>query len=187
MAAEDRHDEDLALVRDALARREGAFACLYEKYRERVYRVAYHFVHNKADALDLCQETFVRVYHQVTRYRGQGLFRSWLFRIAGNLARSRLRRRKILRWVHFDPGVHDLADRGPAPDAVLEEREQQVAVRAALAALPDRQREALTLHRFQGLKYREIAAVMGTSVPGVESLIQRALAALRDRLAGKED
>ena len=182
-----RQQDDDALMARTAQGEEPAFRLLVQRWESDVRGFLIHMLGSVEEAEDLTQETFVRVYHQATRYRGQGLFRSWLFRIAGNLARSRLRRRKVLRWVHFDPGVHDLADRGPAPDAVLEEREQQVAVRAALAALPDRQREALTLHRFQGLKYREIAAVMGTTVPGVESLIQRALAALRDRLAGKED
>ena len=67
----------------------------------------------------------------------------------------------------------------------MEEKESAAVIRAALADLPDRQRQALLLHRYQGLKYREIADAMGTTVPGIESLIQRALAALRSELAGK--
>jgi len=75
------------------------------------------------EAEDLTQETFVRVHGQARRYRASGSFRSWLFRIAGNLARSRLRRRRILRWVNFDPAAHDVPDRTPTPDAELVARD----------------------------------------------------------------
>jgi len=105
--------------------------------------------------------------------------------VAGNLARSRLRRRKILRWVSFDSAVHDVADRGQGKvDRMVKDESAQL-VRDAVAKLPDRQREALVLHRFQGMKYKEIAEVMGTTVPGIESLIQRAMANLRTKMRGK--
>ena len=181
-----QQDDDALMARTAQGE-ETAFGLLVRRWEGDVRAFLIHMMGSVEEAEDLTQETFVKVYGQARRYRGEGLFRSWLFRIAGNLARSRLRRRRILRWVSFDPRAHDLADRRAAPDADLVERERAVAVRAAVAALPERQRQALTLHRYQGLKYREIAAVMGTSVPGVESLIQRALASLRSQLAGKVD
>jgi RNA polymerase sigma-70 factor (ECF subfamily) len=139
------------------------------------------------EAEDLSQDTFVKVFGQADRYRPEGKFHGWLFRIAGNLARSRLRRRKLVGWLRFDPVVHDRGAGGPGPDDDLAAAERARAVRAALARLPERQRAAVTLHRYQGLKYREIAEVLDTTLPGVESLIQRALAALRRDLAGKVD
>ena len=128
---------------------------------------------------------FLAAFEQLHRLENLDVFRSWLLRIAGNLARSRLRRRRIIGWLSFDPATHDVADSEPGPDENLDAERRAHSVRTALAALPARQREALTLHRYQGLKYREIAGVMDTTVPGVESLIQRALATLRKELTGK--
>jgi RNA polymerase sigma-70 factor (ECF subfamily) len=181
-----QQDDDALMARTA-GGEEAAFRLLVQRWEGDVRAFLIHMLGSVEEAEDLTQETFVKVYGQAQRYRGEGRFRSWLLRIAGNLARSRLRRRRILHWVSFDPRAHDVADRRAEPDEGLVERERAAAVRAAVAALPERQRQALALHRYQGLKYREIADVMGTSVPGVESLIQRALATLRTKLAGKVD
>ena len=179
-------DDDALMARTAQGE-EAAFGLLVLRWEADVRAFLVSMLGSIEEAEDLTQETFIKVHGQAGRYRGEGRFRSWLLRIAGNLARSRLRRRKILRWVSFDPVRHDPTDDGPAPDDGLQQQQRTRAVRAALAELPDRQREALVLHRYQGLKYKEIAATMGTTVPGVESLIQRALASLRSRLAGKVD
>jgi len=135
------------------------------------------------EAQDLAQDTFLKVYDQARRYRPDGRFRSWLLRIAGNNARSALRRRKILRWVNFDLASHDRASPGDDPVRRLERREDQQRVRAAVAALPERQRQAVVLQRFQDCRYAEIAEIMGTSVPAVESLLQRATVALKAALS----
>lgn len=177
-------DDDALMVRTAQGE-EAAFRLLVLRWEADVRAFLIHMLRSREEAEDLTQDTFVKVFRQADRYRPEGRFQSWLMRIAGNLARSRLRRRKIIGWLSFDPARHDVADRGPAPDEGLDDVDRADKVRAALAVLPDRQREAITLHRYQGLKYREIAEVMGTTVPGVESLIQRALAALRKDLAGK--
>ena len=179
-------DDDVLMARTA-RKEEAAFRLLVQRWEKEVLAFLIHMLGSLEEAEDLVQDTFVKVYHQAGRYRSEGKFKSWLFRIAGNLARSRLRRRKILRWVKFDRAEHDLADTGPSPQQRMEEMESTAAVRAALAGLPDRQRQALLLHREQGMKYREIASAMGTTIPGIESLIQRALAGLRDELAGKVD
>lgn len=164
---------------------EAAFRLLVQRWEKEVLAFLIHMLGSREEAEDLTQDTLVKVYKQASRYRPEGKFKSWLFRIAGNLARSRLRRRKILRWVNFEKTEHDQAAAGPGPQQALEAKESAAAVRTALAGLPERQREALLLHRYQGMKYREIADSMGTTVPGVESLIQRALAGLRTGLAGK--
>jgi len=180
-----RQPDDDALMAGTAQGEETAFRLLVRRWEPEVRAFLIHMLGSVEEAEDLTQETFVKVFAEAGRYRAEGLFRSWLFRIAGNLARSRLRRRKILRWIRFDPGAHDVAAAGPTPDVALAQRERAAAVRAAIAGLPARQREALTLHRYRGLTYREIAAAMGTTVPGVESLIQRALATLRARLSAE--
>jgi RNA polymerase sigma factor (sigma-70 family) len=164
---------------------ERAFQLLVERWEEPLFAFLARMLGDAAEAEDLAQETFLRVYAQAGRYRATDRFRSWLFRIAGNLARSRLRRRRVLRWVRFEPGLHDRAASGPAPDRGLEREEVQIAVQEALGRLPDRQRQAVVLRRYQGLSYREIADALDTTEAAVESLLQRAAMALRKDLAGR--
>jgi RNA polymerase sigma-70 factor (ECF subfamily) len=177
-------DDDTLMAATARGE-EAAFRLLVLRWENQVKAFLTHMLGSLEEAEDLAQDTFVKVYRQAGRYRSEGKFQSWLFRIAGNQARSRLRRRKILGWVSFNPGLHDRGDEAPDPLADLEAGNRARLLQAALSELPERQRQALVLHRFQGLKYREAAEVLGTTVPGVESLIQRAMAGLKDRLAGK--
>jgi len=178
---------DDALMARICGGEEAAFRLLVDRWEREVLAFLIHMLGSPEEAEDALQDTFVKVYRQAGRYRPEGKFRSWLFRLAGNLARSRLRRRKIVGWLRFDPARHDAPAAGPAPDEDLERKETARLVRAALAALPERQRQALVLHRFQGMRYREVAETMGTSLAGVESLIQRALGGLRRRLEDERD
>jgi RNA polymerase sigma-70 factor (ECF subfamily) len=164
-----------------------AFRCLVQRWEQSTFSFLYHMVGSREDAEDLTQDTFVRVHAQAGRYRPEGRFKSWLFRIAGNLARSHLRRRRLLRWLRFDARLHDQPDSEPLPDEVLTARSRQAAVRKALARLPDRQRQAVVLRRYESLSYAEIAVALDTTVSAVESLLQRAAANLRQVLAGEVD
>ncbi len=161
---------------------EAAFGLLTRRWEHQVRAFLIHMLGSVEEAEDLTQDTFVKVFVGARSYRAEGAFRSWLMRIVGNLARSRLRRRKVIGWLPFDPGRHDRPAAGADPQQAMEGDQTVTAIRAALKSLPPRQRQALVLHRFQGLKYREIATAMDTSLPGVESLIQRALENMRQKL-----
>jgi RNA polymerase sigma-70 factor (ECF subfamily) len=180
------HDDD-TLMRMTASGDEMAFRDLVARWQQPVYAFLVHMLGSEDDARDLAQDTFLTVWTKASRYRPEGRFRSWLLRIAGNKARSTLRRRKVLRWVGFDRTAHDQPAPGDDPAQALERRDTAARVRAAVATLPPRQREAVVLRRFQGLGYREIAATMDTTVPAVESLLQRAAAALQTMLAGEDD
>jgi RNA polymerase sigma-70 factor (ECF subfamily) len=162
---------------------EGAMRALVERWEGPVFVFLERMTGSREEAQDLGQETFLRVYRQAGRYRASGRFRSWLFRIAGNLARSRLRRSRLVRWLRFDPARHDAPSPEAAPDRGLERAETVSVVRAALARLPARQRQAVVLRQFNELSYAQIAEAMDTTVPAVESLLHRAMTALRDLLA----
>jgi len=192
-AGRARHEEESIIVvnddtiDDQLMARgargdEEAFRLLVMRWERPVFAFLDRMLGSREEAQDLGQETFVRVFQQAGRYRADGRFRSWLFRIAGNLARSRLRRRKIVGWVPFDPFRHDRASDEPEPEERTLRGERQRAVRAALERLPERQREALVLRRYHDMSQEEIAAAMDTTVAAVESLLSRAMAALRMRL-----
>lgn len=179
-------DDDTLMARTAEGE-EAAFRLLVQRWEGQVKAFLIHMLGSVEEAEDLAQDTFVQVFRKAGRYQPEGKFQSWLFRIAGNRARSRLRRRKIVGWVSFNPDLHDRQGSGTGPDRDLEEAQDARSIQAALGKLPERQRHALVLHRFQGLKYKEVAEVMETTVPGVESLIQRAMAGLKNELAGKVD
>ena len=182
MARQQSDTDDDELMARTAAGEEAAFRLLVDRWERDVLAFLMHMTGSREDAEDLAQETFVRVFRQAGGYRPEGRFRSWLLRIAGNLARSRHRRRRLLKWLPFDGERHDAAAATPAADRGVESAQTSRAVREAIARLPERQRQALVLHRFQGLRYLEVAEVMGTSLAGVESLIQRALAGLRSDL-----
>ena len=180
-------DRDRAVTDDELMERtaggdEAAARLLVQRWEGAVFAFLYRMVGSREDAQDLGQETFIRVYREARRYRPSGKFRSWLFRIAGNLARDRLRRRRIISWVPFIPGAHEGSSEAEGPDAGIERDEMAAEVRRALAKLPDRQREAIVLRSYEELSYREIAAAMSVTLPAVESLLQRGMAALRREL-----
>lgn len=162
---------------------EAAFRLLVERWESPVQAFLWRMTGSREEAEDLTQDTFVKVHAHARRYVPEGRFQSWLFRIAGNLVRSWARRRKIVGWVRWDPSEHDRPGSGPAPDAGLEIDESSRQVQAALAGLPERQRQALVLRRYHELSQREIAEALGTTEGAVESLLIRAMAGMRHRLA----
>ena len=168
---------------------ESAFAALVEKYQRPVMNFIYRMVLNTAEAEDLTQEAFLRAYRAAPRYRHEARLSTWLFRIAINLALKKLRSGRLKRALSlnqvFGAGrrVREPAAAGLQPDVQLEQREMLRALETALHELPERQRIAVTLQRFEGFSYHEIAETMGCSVGSVESLLGRAKSKLRDSLA----
>ena len=162
---------------------EAAFRLLVERWEAPVQAFLWRMTGSREEAEDLTQDTFVKVHAHAARYEPSGRFQSWLFRIAGNLVRSWARRRKIIGWIRWDPADHDPPGDGPAPDAGLEADETSRKVQAALATLPERQRQALVLRRYHELSQREIAEALDTTEGAVESLLIRAMAGMRRRLA----
>lgn len=158
---------------------DAAFRILVERWQNAVFAFLLRMLGSREDAQDLCQETFLRMIRSAGNYQPNGQFQSWLFRIAGNLARSRLRRRKIIKWLSFDNSRPDPPSNAPDAQLEMEQEELRTEVRAAIAKLPDRQREALLLKQYQDLKYQEIADIMGLSVASVQMLLHRAMVTLR--------
>ncbi len=178
------HQDDDTLMLLTATGDERAFQSLVARWQQPVFAFLLHMLGSVEEAEDMAQDVFMKVYDQADRYRPEGKFRRWLLRIAGNRARSALRRRRVLRWVSFDPGRHDAPAGGDDAQRDLERRETIDTVRRAVAGLPERQRAAVALKKFQGLSYREIADVLDTTVPAVESLLQRAAESLRQTLGG---
>jgi len=181
------HDAQLMLrVKDGDA---CSFELLLGKYRRPVVNYLYRMVQNQAIAEELAQEVFLRVYRARTSYEPTAKFTTWLFRITTHLALNSLRDRKgERRQQSLDATTEDQAPMEVAD--VRRNREQQLvedarleSVRDAIAGLPEKQRAAVLMHKYQELDYAQIAGVLGCSVSAVKSLLFRAYETLRARLA----
>ena len=158
-----------------------AFRCLVEAHQARVVGTISKMLGSDAEAEDLAQQVFIRIWKSAPRYRPTAKFTTWLFRITRNLVFNELRRKR-----HFVDQADEMPEpavrRDQEPDKVLMEGELQSAIQNAIDQLPESQRLAIILRRYEGMAYEEIAAVMGTSVPAVKSILFRARAELRERL-----
>ena len=159
---------------------EAAFRLLSRRHAARALRLAQRIVRNHAVAEEIVQEAFLRVWINAPRWRPAAPFQTWFLRIVVNLCLNQKRRPS------FAPleSAGDPAD--PSPDVVrqIEARELEQSIAAAIDALPDRQRTAIQLTYHEGLSNAETAAVLGTSVSAVETLLARAKQALRAALVG---
>jgi RNA polymerase sigma-70 factor (ECF subfamily) len=164
---------------------EAAFGQLMERWELPVKRLLGRLVLNAAEAEELAQDTFVRAWQQRERFRAGAEFRPWVFAIAVNLARQRLRwwrRRPVVSLDAWTEAGRELAAGAPAAGAALERRERAEAVQQAVAELPADLREALILAEYEQLSHLEIAAATGGTAKAVESRLYRARAILRKRL-----
>ncbi len=175
-----------------------AFSDLVECHQQRVIgTVARMLGSDSADAEDIGQQVFLRVWKSAARYEPSAKFTTWLYTITRNLVFNELRRRKNRPVVSLEaessrePSGRDGADAfarfedslAPSPDASLLQAELQGAINAAIAELPETQRLALVLRRYEELSYEEIADVLTLTVPDVKSLLFRARTLLREKLS----
>lgn len=173
-------DPDQDLVRRVGRGDPAAAQALVARKLPRILALAQRMLNDAAEAEDVAQETLLRAWKQAPRWSpGRARFDTWLHRVALNLCYDRLRRRRE-RPVETPP---EQVYEGPAPDRGLMAQDVGRRVDAALAALPDRQREAVVLCHHQALSNVEAAALMGVSVEALESLLSRARRALRIALA----
>lgn len=154
-----------------------AFSELVARYQDRIYRFLVRLTRSQDDALDLAQETFLRAYRGLPRWRPDALFKTWLFRIARNLAFDLLRRHKRVEFVALEEDA-DIADPAPGPDAALETAQRLRMLEAALLRLPVEHREILLLREIEEMSYEEIAVVLDLNPGTVKSRIARARATL---------
>ncbi|MFP5226296.1 MAG: RNA polymerase sigma factor [Acidobacteriota bacterium] len=167
------------------------FNFLIEKYRKPIVNFMYRMVHNQAVAEELAQEVFLRVYRSRQTYRAEAKFTTWLYRIATNLGVNHARDTKHERAAQTiyldqpDPETGttpDVADARPVVEEELLKDERMRAIRKHVMALPERQRTAVLMHKYQGLDYKEIGAVLRLSESATKSLLFRAYQTLRERL-----
>jgi RNA polymerase sigma-70 factor (ECF subfamily) len=169
-----------------------SFGVLLEKHRASVIHFTYRLVQEQAIAEELAQEVFLRVYRSRSSYEPTAKFKTWLFRIATHLALNWLRDEKHERGqerlddTSTDLPVRQVSDRRPSVEQELVYAVKLDEVRRAVAALPEKQRAAVLMHKYEEMEYTQIARVLGCSESAVKSLLFRAYETLRARLAHME-
>jgi len=168
-----------------------AFEYLATKYHRSMIAFMYRMCHNQATAEELAQEVFLRVYRSRKSYAAEAKFTTWLYRIATNLAVNHARDHKVERSgkvVSLDEPDEETGTTPDVADATLNaeqqilRRERLAAIKKHVLALPEKQRAAVLMHKYEGIDYREIAAVLKLSESATKSLLFRAYETLRERL-----
>jgi RNA polymerase sigma-70 factor, ECF subfamily len=184
---------DVQLMLDVKSGDDSSFELLLRKYRTPLVNFLYRLVRDSAAAEDLAQEVFLRVYRARGQYMPTAKFTTWMLRIATNLAFNALRdgRHRQLE-ISVDrsgddgeseqPGL-EVADRQPSIEVELIRRDRAAVIRRAVESLPEKQRAAVLLHKYQEMDYDEIAGILGCSESALKSLLFRAYETLRIELA----
>jgi len=170
---------------------DSAFDYLVQKYRRQIINFMYRMAHNSAAAEDLAQEVFLRVYRSRASYEPSAKFTTWLYRIATNLGVNYARDTRHERPENVmnldEPDsetgqARDLADKTPSVEEEILRRERLAAIKAKVEALPERQKMAVLMHKYQQMDYRQIAEVLKLSESATKSLLFRAYETLRQEL-----
>jgi len=191
-AAATHADPEAALDHALMARIAGgdhhAFRQLVERHQDAIVGTVTKMLGNSSDSEDIAQLVFIRVWKHAKRYKPDSKFTTYLYTIARNLVFNESRRRSRKKTVSSDQREDDYHLQHPAdptaqPDSTLLTAELQQAIDDAIQSLPENQRLAVVLRRYENLPYEEIAVVLDTSVPSVKSLLFRARTTLRESLS----
>jgi RNA polymerase sigma-70 factor (ECF subfamily) len=182
---------DAAIMLRVAAGDEASFNYLVQKYHRAMIHFLFRMVRNQAIAEELAQEVFLRVYRSRESYRAEAKFTTWLYRIATNLAVNHARdtrHERAAQTLYLDAPdeetgtTPDVADDELSVEQRLMRDERMAAIRTHVMALPERQRMAVLMHKYQGMDYRQIGEVLKLSESATKSLLFRAYQTLRDKL-----
>ncbi|TVY08491.1 RNA polymerase sigma factor SigW [Paenibacillus cremeus] len=180
---------DTRLAKLARGGDRAAFAELVELYKDKIYHLAYRMLHNRHEAEEIVQETFLRVYTNLERYDEQQKFSTWIYRIGTNLCIDRLRKRKAT--YSLDAEIHDgegndwyatLASEDTAPDDQIVLSETQVQIRESIETLPEKYKAVVILRYLQDLSLQEISDVLKMPVTTIKTRLHRGRDFLRKKL-----
>jgi RNA polymerase sigma-70 factor, ECF subfamily len=176
---------DEELVAKAQDGDASAFDILVGRWERKIRGAIYRIIGSDDDALDLCQETFLKAYRGLSTFKQEARFSSWLYQIALNLCRDRMRRRRGKTWVSLedlDEGATPPQSPGPSALELVEARDLSRTVSVAVATLPEEQRGVIVLKEYQGLTFLEIAEALDVPLSTVKTRLYRGLGQLRQQL-----
>ena len=167
---------------------ETAFKDIVEQWQDMVYNTILGIVQNETEAEDLAQDVFIKVFEKIGTFKGDSKFSTWLYRIATTTALDHLRSRKRKKrsgFLQAITGASEEKEQIPDfhhPGVSLDNKERAAVLFKAIETLPESQKAAYTLHKLEGLSYRDVSEVLNTTVSAVESLMSRANQNLRKQL-----
>lgn len=167
-----------------------AYAQLIRRNQHKVFSVIYRFLGDRTESEDLTQEVFLRVYRTCGRYEPAAKFSTWLYRIATNISLNAIRNRSRFHAVSLEVRQEDSDDfhreipdeNSPEPSAPMHDEELSRVVMVAIEQLPEQQKAAIVLNKYEGLSYDDVAGILNCSVMAVKSLLSRARSNLKARL-----
>lgn len=175
------------IIQEILEGNSSKFKLLVEKYQNMVFRTTMGFVHIKEDAEDLTQDVFIRAFQSLKTFNGEAEFSTWLYRITVNTSINHLNKIKNRGLLHFAEEIlqnlFNRASDDKNPQQELEQTERDDAIRKAIDALPENQRTAFVLSKYDDLTQIEIATIMQRTEGSVEQLLQRAKITLQKKLS----
>ena len=172
-------DEDLAIVSKIQAGDVDAFDTLILKYRERVYSVIYNLTSNREDASDLTQDSFIKAFQSINRFKAKSSFFTWLYRIALNTTLTHLRKNKLRRFLSFEKMADEDHTAGFIENMTTESDSDKAAL---MNELQEKLRTVITFFEIDGLTHKEIADITGTTIGTVRSRLHYAKQFLQGEL-----
>jgi RNA polymerase sigma-70 factor, ECF subfamily len=186
-------DIDARLIRAVQAGDMTAFDALVHRHKDKLFNLVYRFLGDYQEADECSQEIFIKVYKSIDTFRFESTFSTWLFRMAVNTCKNRLKssgyrwKKKTVPLENVDGSrdgnpAFEIANGSPGPIAVLEKKERWARVQKAISSLPEEQNRVVVLRDIQGLSYQEISDITGLNPGTVKSKLARARLALRNKL-----
>ncbi len=174
-------EEDIGLINQVKAGDNNAFGKLVEKYKQRIYFVAYRMTNNYADADDLSQEAFIKAYEQINNFKAKSSFSTWLYRIVVNLTINHLNKTRRKQIFTLDDNIH-IEDNSASPEKIEQQRWLHEQITRAISSLPLKQKMVVELALLQGLPHRKIAGILGCPEKTVSWRLFQARKTLKGKL-----
>ena len=169
-----------------------SFEKLYVNHKDLIFNLCRRYCNDQSEAEDVCHDIFLKIHKNLDSFREESKLSTWIYRLTVNHCLNHIRRKKILSWFSLDfmiddeSNTYELPDRSANMETEYEKKESNEILNDALAKLPERQKTALLLHKYEDLSYQEIAEIMKCSISSVESLIFRAKQSLSKQLVKKK-
>jgi RNA polymerase sigma-70 factor (ECF subfamily) len=160
---------DLELVELFQKGNEASFNELVRRYQEKVYGIAYRFVHDHDQADDIVQEVFVKVFHALNDFRGESGVYTWIYRITVNVSLNMIRKQRIKDFLRIDEFFEYPSEESERPDRQFEHEEQKQLIEEAIQRLPEKQKAVFILRYYEELPYEDISKIVKTSVGGLKA------------------